>query len=76
MGNRTIFRCYALFVVDAIFLAQYLVCYSSISKKLKFRKKTLDFFMKMVYNKIKVVESGGKRLKGGREKCFLVNIIM
>ncbi len=29
--------------------------------------------MSMVYNVIKVVESGVKRMKGGRKKCFLEN---
>lgn len=52
------------------YLAQYIVCYSYISKKLKKIKKTLANFIKMVYNVIKVVESGGKRLKGGRKNVF------
>jgi len=63
-----------LFVFSGCFFIQHLVCYSYISKKLKNLKKGVAKLTSMVYNVIKVVESGEKRMKGGRKLCFLVNI--
>ena len=63
-----------LFAFFGVFFTQYIVCYSYISKKIKKLKKRVAKCASMVYNVIKVVESGAKRMKGGRKKCFLVNI--
>lgn len=54
----------SLRIVLFLYFSQY---YSCISKKLKKYKKTLAKLTEMVYNVIKVVESGGKRMKGGRK---------